>query len=94
MRPGVRCPTGEARITRGGALAARHVIHTVGPVYNSAAASAPLLESAYRASLQLANARGLKTVAFPAISCGASLPLKVPALRCQSMAHALGGGTV
>ena len=70
VRPGVRCPTGEARLTPGFGLAARHVIHTVGPVYQSAAVSAPLLEAAYRSSLTLANEHGLKRVAFPAISCG------------------------
>src|SRR5437660_10818097 len=47
VRPGVRCPTGEARITPGFELPAKHVIHTVGPIYESAAASAPLLASAY-----------------------------------------------
>ena len=70
MRPGVRCPTGEARITPGFKLPARHVIHTVGPVYKSAAASASLLESAYRSSLELASENGLRSIAFPAISCG------------------------
>ncbi len=70
VRPNVRCPTGEARITAGYRLAARHVIHTVGPVYKSAEASAPLLRSAFRASLYLANATGLRSIAFPAISCG------------------------
>jgi len=70
VRPDVRCPTGEARITPGFALPARHVIHTVGPVYASAAKSAPLLRSAYRSSLALANEHGLASVAFPAISCG------------------------
>jgi O-acetyl-ADP-ribose deacetylase (regulator of RNase III) len=70
VRPGVRCPTGEARLTPGFRLAARYVIHTVGPVYRSAADSAPLLSGAYRSSLALARAHGLGTVAFPAISCG------------------------
>ena len=70
VRQGVRCPTGESRMTTGAGLPARNVIHTVGPVYHNAEASAPLLESAYRSSLQLANQHGLKTVAFPAISCG------------------------
>ncbi|KAL4858263.1 Macro domain-containing protein [Chlorella vulgaris] len=70
VRPGVRCPTGEARITGGGDLLATHVIHTVGPVYRSPEVSAPLLESAYRSSLRLATQHGLKTIAFPAISCG------------------------
>jgi len=70
VRPGVRCPTGEARITPGFALPARFVIHTVGPVYRSRERSAPLLEAAYRSSLGLANEHALATVAFPAISCG------------------------
>ena len=70
VRPGVRCPTGEARITPGFDLPSRHVIHTVGPVYRSAEASSPLLAAAYRSSLELAQAHGLQTIAFPAISCG------------------------
>jgi O-acetyl-ADP-ribose deacetylase (regulator of RNase III) len=69
VRPGVRCPTGEARITPGFALAARHVIHTVGPVYRGQPRDAALLASAYRSSLELAQS--LRTIAFPAISCGA-----------------------
>ena len=69
--PGVRCPTGEARITAGHLLPARHVIHTVGPVWQGGdAGEAALLASCYRASLQLAAARGLASLAFPAISCG------------------------
>lgn len=70
VKPGVRCPTGEARITRGFHLPATHVIHTVGPIYSSAKESGPLLASAYRSSLALANEHKLRTVAFPAISCG------------------------
>jgi O-acetyl-ADP-ribose deacetylase (regulator of RNase III) len=70
VRPDVRCPTGEARITPGFRLAARWVIHTVGPVYSRPEKSAPLLRSAYRSSLDLANAHRLASVAFPAISCG------------------------
>lgn len=70
VHPDVRCPTGEARITPGFRLPARHVIHTVGPVYSRPEKSAPLLRAAYRASLELANAHGLASVAFPAISCG------------------------
>ena len=68
--PDVRCPTGEARITPGFRLPARWVIHTVGPVYSRPDRSGPLLRAAYRASLELANAHGLASVAFPAISCG------------------------
>jgi O-acetyl-ADP-ribose deacetylase (regulator of RNase III) len=66
------CPTGEARITAGGRLPARWVIHTVGPVYRDGRHGEPdLLASAYRNSLKLASARGLKTIAFPSISTGA-----------------------
>jgi O-acetyl-ADP-ribose deacetylase (regulator of RNase III) len=65
------CPTGEARITRGYRLPARHVIHTVGPVWHGGGQGEPeLLASAYRSSLELALAHNLRTIAFPAISCG------------------------
>src|SRR5688572_10779588 len=66
------CPTGEARITRGYRLPARHVIHTVGPVYRDGRHREPeLLASCYRDSLALAAKHGIRTIAFPAISCGA-----------------------
>ncbi len=66
------CPTGEARITTGGCLKARWVIHTVGPVYRDGKHREPeLLASAYRNSLRLASEKGIKTVAFPSISTGA-----------------------
>jgi O-acetyl-ADP-ribose deacetylase len=66
------CPTGEARLTTGGNLKARHVIHTVGPVYRDGGyREAELLASCYRKSLKLASARGLTSVAFPSISTGA-----------------------
>jgi O-acetyl-ADP-ribose deacetylase (regulator of RNase III) len=65
------CPTGQARITRGYRLPARHVIHTVGPVYRGGAHGEPAqLASAHRESLALAVRHGLKSLAFPAISCG------------------------
>jgi O-acetyl-ADP-ribose deacetylase (regulator of RNase III) len=70
VRPGVRCPTGEARITPGFALAARHVIHTVGPIYGGHPRDAELLASAFRSSFTLAVDHGLESIAFPAISCG------------------------
>jgi len=71
VRPGVRCPTGEARITPGFALPARHVIHTVGPVWSGGASGEDdLLASCYRSSLELAAEHGLASVAFPSISCG------------------------
>lgn len=68
---GVRCPTGDARITPGFRLRARHVIHTVGPVWHGGARGEPaLLASCYRRSIELAREHGLATLAFPAISTG------------------------
>lgn len=65
------CPTGEARITRGYRLPAKHVIHTVGPVWQGGGQrEAELLASCYRTSLALAATHGIRTLAFPAISCG------------------------
>ncbi len=65
------CPTGQAKITRGYRLKARHVIHTVGPVWRDGTHNEPaLLASCYRESLKLATAHDLRTIAFPAISCG------------------------
>ena len=65
------CPTGEARITKGYRLKARHVIHTVGPVWRGGQANEPdLLASCYRNSLALAEKHALKSMAFPAISTG------------------------
>jgi O-acetyl-ADP-ribose deacetylase (regulator of RNase III) len=66
------CPTGEARITGGYNLEARHVIHTVGPVWRGGTKGEPeLLASCYRNSLALAVKNGLRTIAFPSISTGA-----------------------
>ena len=66
------CPTGEARITTGGRLRARWVIHTVGPVYRDGTHREPdLLASAYRNSLQLASEKGIRSLAFPSLSTGA-----------------------
>lgn len=71
VRPGVRCPTGEARITPGFRLPAKHVIHTVGPVWRGGGEGEDaLLAAAYRNSLALATEHGLRTIAFPAISTG------------------------
>jgi O-acetyl-ADP-ribose deacetylase len=65
------CPTGQARITRGYRLPARHVIHTVGPRWRGGTHNeAGLLASCYRESLKLAAAHGVRSIAFPAISCG------------------------
>jgi len=66
------CETGEAVITSGGNLAAKYVIHTVGPVYRDGLHNEPkLLMHAYVNSLKLASAKGLKSIAFPSISTGA-----------------------
>ncbi|HLF29221.1 MAG TPA: O-acetyl-ADP-ribose deacetylase [Anaerolineae bacterium] len=64
------CPTGEARITKGYRLKARHVIHAVGPIYRGSPRDAELLASAVRHSLRLADEHQLKRIAFPAISTG------------------------
>jgi len=65
------CPTGEARITGGHDLAARYVIHTVGPVWQGGGAGeAALLRSCYRESLALAERNRVRSIAFPAISAG------------------------
>ena len=75
------CATGDAKITRGYRLPARHVIHTVGPVWHGGRTGEPeLLAACYRRSLELAAERALKTIAFPAISCGAyGFPLELAA---------------
>ncbi|WP_394356983.1 O-acetyl-ADP-ribose deacetylase [Candidatus Methanocrinis natronophilus] len=66
------CPTGEARITKGFGLPAKFVIHTVGPVWHGGGRGEDeILAKAYRSSLSLAAEKGIKTMAFPAISTGA-----------------------
>ncbi len=95
--PGVRCPTGAARVTAGFQLPARFVIHTVGPVWQGGAADeAELLASAYRESLALAAEHRANSVAFPAISCGvygypldAAVAIAVREVRDWLGAHAL-----
>ena len=71
VRPGVRCPTGEARLTAGHDLPARFVIHTVGPVWHGGRQGEDEdLANCYRNSLALAAANNVRTIAFPAISTG------------------------
>lgn len=71
IRPGVRCPTGEARLTEGFALPARFIIHTVGPVWEGGEDGEPeLLAACYRNVLAIAHEHSLSSLAFPAISCG------------------------
>jgi O-acetyl-ADP-ribose deacetylase (regulator of RNase III) len=84
VRPGVRCPTGEARITPGFALAAKWVVHTVGPVWQGGGAGEDeLLAACYRSSLALAEQHALQSIAFPAISCGV---YRFPVRRASSIA--------
>ena len=72
------CETGDAKITGGYRLPARQVIHTVGPVWHEGEQGEPeLLASCYRRCFQLAHEHGIRTIAFPAISCGVyGYPLK------------------
>ncbi|XP_042513147.1 macro domain-containing protein VPA0103 [Macadamia integrifolia] len=70
VRPKVRCPTGEARITPAFRLPVSHVIHTVGPIYDEDDHPELSLRNAYRNSLRLAKENNIQFIAFPAISCG------------------------
>ena len=83
-------PPGEAMITGGGDLLASHVIHTVGPVFDEAHAADHdrTLANAYRNSLQLAADQGLRSVAFPNISCGVyRFPLERAARVARTAVH-------
>jgi O-acetyl-ADP-ribose deacetylase len=64
-------PAGKAVITKGGRLAAKHVIHTVGPIYSESANDAERLADCHRESIRIADENGLASIAFPAISTGA-----------------------
>jgi O-acetyl-ADP-ribose deacetylase len=93
------CATGDAKITGGGRLRARHVIHAVGPVYRDGRhGEGDLLASAYRRSLEVAAGAGLRSVAFPSISTGAyRFPVRdaaVIALRTVSAFLEQGGHRV
>lgn len=82
VRPGVRCPTGEVRITPGFDLQARHIIHTVGPVWDehTESESRSLLARCYKGSLDLASKHALSTIAFPCIGAGVyGVPIEVSA---------------
>jgi len=89
------CPTGQARITKGYRLPAKHVIHTVGPVWSGGKRGEPeFLASCYRESLMLACAHDVKTVAFPAISCGVysyplELAVQIAVRECRSFGATL-----
>jgi O-acetyl-ADP-ribose deacetylase len=82
VKPGIRCPVGEARITPAFRLAAKHIIHTVGPRWRGGARQeAEQLASCYRACLALAREHQLESIAFPAISTGAFAYPLLPACR-------------
>ena len=95
VRPNVRCPTGQARITPGFELPAKFVIHTVGPVWRGGDEGEPeLLASCYRETLRIAREHGLRSIAFPAISCGVyaypidlAVPIAVAAARAWQTAQ-------
>jgi O-acetyl-ADP-ribose deacetylase (regulator of RNase III) len=85
------CATGDAKITAGYRLPAKHVIHAVGPVWRGGTHGEPeLLASCYRRALELANANGLRSIAFPSISTGVygypierAAPLAVSTVRAH-----------
>jgi O-acetyl-ADP-ribose deacetylase (regulator of RNase III) len=90
----VRCPTGEARITDGFRLPAKFVIHAVGPIWHGGSRDeANLLASCYRESLKLAAENSVRSIAFPAISCGVyGYPImpaaKIAVRECRAQQHA------
>jgi O-acetyl-ADP-ribose deacetylase (regulator of RNase III) len=84
------CETGDAKITGGYRLPARHVIHTVGPVWKDGKHGEPgLLESAYRRCFEVAHQHGLKSIAFPAVSAGVyGYPMREAAVVALTAAQA------
>jgi len=97
VRPDVRCPIGQSRITPGFNLRARYVVHTVGPVWRGGTNGEPeLLASCYRCSMELASANGIATLAFPGISTGiygypVDLAAKVAVAAVRSALERLSG---
>jgi O-acetyl-ADP-ribose deacetylase (regulator of RNase III) len=90
------CQTGEAKITQGYNLAAKFVIHAVGPVYGrEGGKEEELLAGCYRRSIALADERGLKSIAFPSISTGAyGYPIQEASrIALQTVKGLIGGGT-
>ncbi|MFZ2950234.1 MAG: O-acetyl-ADP-ribose deacetylase [Desulfuromonadaceae bacterium] len=87
------CETGDAKITGGYRLPARHVIHTVGPIWHGGGKGEPeLLESAYRRCFEVAHHHGLKSIAFPAISAGVyGYPMREAATVALSAARTATG---
>jgi len=87
------CETGDAKITGGHRLAARHVIHTVGPVWRDGEqGESDLLRNTYRRCFEVAMENGLRSIAFPAISCGVyGYPMRAGALIALSAAREAAG---
>ena len=88
------CPTGDAKITGGHDLPSRHVIHAVGPVWRGGSRGEPeQLAGCYRRAIELANAHGLRTIAFAAISCGVYgyPPEQAAAVAVRAVVQALAG---
>ena len=95
-RPGVRCPTGEVRLTPGFRLPARFVIHTAGPIWRGGnEAERELLASCYKNVLALCSEQGFRTLAIPAISCGVyGFPVREAAsIASAEIARARDAGT-
>ena len=88
------CATGDAKVTAGHDLPARHVIHAVGPVWRGGSSGEPeQLAGCYRRAIELAHEHGLRTVAFAAISCGVYgyPPERAAAVAVRTVAQALAG---
>lgn len=89
------CKPGDAKITKGYRLPARHIIHTVGPVWRGGGEGEPdVLAACYRRSLEVATANGVRTIAFPSISTGIyRYPIELAApLAVRTVSAALGSG--